>query len=387
MTIFTIPLKNLKVKFFKTLILMLVFSIGIVSSVALNKVSSTVSHTLEEKLNKFGANILIYPKTDEINVSYGGVHLGNLSYEIKYLSEKDVTKKIKNIDLKKNISAVAPKLVKATEIDNVLTGVVGIDIPEELKIKSYWQINGKMINSENEIIIGENIASRFNKALKDQMNIFGHTFVISGILAKMGSEEDNLIFMDLHMLQKVTNSADKINFVEVSALCSGCPIDDIVAQIKTKLPNTEINAVQKMVKQRMSAVGFVEKLATILSGVIIFIACFMLAIFMLSSVTERKREIGILRAVGYSRSNIFTIFITEALVVGVISGFLGYIGGYYLSFEILNLLNIGETIKISFSIVENIFVVASVGIIAVLSSSLPAFKAAKITPSEALISL
>jgi len=101
MTIFTIPIKNLKVKFFKTLILILVFSIGIVSSVALNKVSSTVSHTLEEKLNKFGANILIYPKTDEISVSYGGVHLGNLSYEVKYLSEKDVTKKIKNIDLKK----------------------------------------------------------------------------------------------------------------------------------------------------------------------------------------------------------------------------------------------------------------------------------------------
>jgi len=268
-----------------------------------------------------------------------------------------------------------------------LTGVVGIEIPEELKIKNYWQINGKMINSENEIIIGENIASRFNKALKDQMNIFGHTFVISGILAKMGSEEDNLIFMDLHMLQKVTNSVNKINFVEVSALCSGCPIEDIVAQIKTKLPNTEINAVQKMVKQRMSAVGFVEKLATILSGVIIFIACFMLAIFMLSSVTERKKEIGILRAVWYSRSNIFTIFITEALIVGIISGFFGYIGGYYLSFEILNLLKIGETIKISFSIFENIFVVASVGIIAVLSSSLPAFKAAKITPSEALISL
>ncbi|UOD35693.1 ABC transporter permease [Deferribacteraceae bacterium V6Fe1] len=387
MTIFTIPLKNLKVKFFKTLILMLVFSIGIISSVALNKVSSTVSHALEEKLNKFGANILVYPKTDEINVSYGGVHLGNLSYEVKYLSEKDVTEKIRNIDLKKNISAVAPKLVKATKVNNTLTGIVGINKTEELKIKNYWQVKGKMMEREDEVIIGENLASRLNKTLNDRIDIFEQSFIISGILEKTGSEEDNLIFMDLHMLQKVTNSADKINFVEVSALCSGCPIDDIVSQIKTKLPDTEINAVQKMVKQRMSAISFVEKLTSILSAVIIFIACFMLAIFMLSSVTERKKEIGILRAVGYSRTNIFTIFITEALIVGIISGLFGYIGGYYLSFEILHILNIGESIKITFSIAENIFVVASVGIIAVLSSSLPAFKAAKITPSEALIAL
>jgi len=387
MTIFSIPLKNLKVKFFKTLILMLVFSIGIISSVALNKVSSTVSHSLEEKLNKFGANILVYPKTDEINVSYGGVHLSNLSYEIKYLSENEVTQKIRNIEFNKNISAVAPKLVKATKIDNALTGIVGVNTKEELKIKNYWQVNGKMMEREDEVIIGENIASRLNKTLNDRIDIFERSFIISGILEKTGSEEDNLIFMDLHMLQKITNSPDKINFVEVSALCSGCPIDDIVSQIKAKLPGTEINAVQKMVKQRMSAVSFVEKLASILSAIIIFIACFMLAIFMLSSVTERKKEIGILRAVGYSRTNIFTIFITEALIVGIISGLFGYIGGYYLSFEILNLLNIGESINLTFNIVENIFVVAAVGLIAVLSSSLPAYKAAKITPSEALIAL
>jgi len=387
MNILTIPFKNLKVKFFKTLILILVFSIGIISSVALNKVSSSVSHALEEKLNKFGANILVYPKTDEISISYGGIHLGNLSYEVKYLSEKEVVEKISNIEFKKNISSIAPKLVKATKVNNIITGVVGINVEEEMKIKSYWQIKGKIFKSENEIIIGEKLASKLNKKLNEQITLFGNTFTISGILEKTGSEEDSIIFMDLHKLQKITNSIDKVNFVEVSALCSGCPIDDIVKQIKSKLPNTEINAVQKMVKQRMSAISFVEKLATILSAIIIFIACFMLAIFMLSSVTERKKEIGILRSIGYSKPNIFTIFITEALFIGIISGLIGYIGGYYLSFKILELLNITETINLSFSLLENIFVVVSVGLIAVLSSSLPAYKATKITPSEALIAL
>jgi len=69
--------------------------------------------------------------------------------------------------------------------------------------------------------------------------------------------------------------------------------------------DAEINAVQKMVKQRMSAVNFVEKIALILSLVIVVTACFMIGIFMYASVNERKKEIGILRAIGYSTFNIF----------------------------------------------------------------------------------
>ncbi|MBC7197220.1 MAG: FtsX-like permease family protein, partial [Deferribacterales bacterium] len=164
------------------------------------------------------------------------------------------------------------------------------------------------------------------------------------------------------------------------------PIEDIVNQIKVAIPDSEINAVQKLVKQRMSAVHFVEKLAAILSGIIVFIACFMLAIFMLSSVTERKKEIGILRAVGYSKSNIFIIFITEALLIGIMSGLVGYTSGYFLSFKILDILHI-EAGKITFSFLESVLVVIAVGLIAIISSSLPAAKAAKITPSEALIAL
>jgi len=68
---------------------------------------------------------------------------------------------------------------------------------------------------------------------------------VSGIIAKTGSEEDNLAFMDIFTLQKLTSSSNKINFIEVSALCSGCPIDDIVNQIRSKINDAEINAVQK----------------------------------------------------------------------------------------------------------------------------------------------
>jgi putative ABC transport system permease protein len=193
--------------------------------------------------------------------------------------------------------------------------------------------------------------------------------------------------MDIYTLQKLTSSPNKINFIEVSALCSGCPIEDIVNQIRSKMGDAEINAVQKMVKQRMSAVNFVEKIALVLSLVIILTACFMIAIFMYASVNERKKEIGILRAIGYSKLNIFSIFTTEALVIGFFSGIIGYVGGYLLSIKLIKTLEITEGVHISFDLLEGVVTVVLVAALAVISSTIPSFKAAKITPSEALISL
>ncbi len=88
MNILTLPLKNLKRKLLRTTILITVFTVGILSVVMLYNVSETIGHSLEKKMTEFGANILIYPKSDSLNVSYGGFSLGNLSYSVKYLSEK-----------------------------------------------------------------------------------------------------------------------------------------------------------------------------------------------------------------------------------------------------------------------------------------------------------
>ncbi|KKK56951.1 hypothetical protein LCGC14_3059390, partial [marine sediment metagenome] len=127
MNIFTIPLRNLRRKALRTVILLLVFTIGILSMVAINNVSSVVGESLEKKLNQFGANILVYPKADTLKVSYGGFDLGSLSYDIKYLNETDVTTSIQNIELKKNIGAVAPKLVIVNRIMGQSVVIVGVN--------------------------------------------------------------------------------------------------------------------------------------------------------------------------------------------------------------------------------------------------------------------
>ncbi|MGC8925488.1 MAG: hypothetical protein ACP5LO_05630 [Calditerrivibrio sp.] len=133
MNIFTIPLKNIRRKILRSCIILFIFSVGVVSVVSLYKVSKVVSQTLEEKLNKFGANIIINPKSESLTINYGGVNLGNLLYDIKYLELPPLIDKIRNIKYKNNISAIAPKLVVVKEINGKKIGVVGVNLQKSLK--------------------------------------------------------------------------------------------------------------------------------------------------------------------------------------------------------------------------------------------------------------
>jgi putative ABC transport system permease protein len=382
MNIFTLPVRNLKRKLLRTLILIAVFTVGILSVVMLYNVSETIGHSLEKKMNQYGANILVYPKSDTLNVSYGGFSLGSLSYQVKYMSESETVDKIRNIEFKENISAVAPKLVALADYQGTPLAVTGVVWKEEALIKSYWAVEGKMPEAPDEAIIGQRVSELTGIAAGTKVTVGSGEIVITGILKKTGTEDDNLIFADLHRVQELTAMRDKINFAEVSALCAGCPIEDIVAQIHKGLPDTDINALQNIVKQRMSTIHYVQKLVLLVSAVILVIACFMLSMFMLASVNERKKEIGLLRAVGYSGAKIFIIFGFEALIIGMLAGVFGYLGGYYSSVELLSRLDIDSASGIAFSPILLIICTFSVGLLSVLSAAVPAMKATRVQPTD-----
>ena len=387
MNILTIPVRNLRRKLLRTSLLLLIFTIGILSMVTINNVSQSVGESLERKLNQFGANIIIYPSTKTLNVNYGGFDVGSLSYNINYLNGSEVVSSIKTIEFNKNISAVAPKLVSLENYMEQPIVVVGVDWTEELKIKNHWIIEGEIPSEPADILSGSEVAEYHGFSIGDMVRFGSTDYRVTGILHKTGSDDDGVIFMALVQLQGLSGKSGLVNFVEVAALCSGCPIEDIVAQISDKLPHTDIKALQSIVMQRMSAVGFVKRLAGAVSLVILLTASFMIALFMFTSVNERKREIGVLRSLGYSRFTVFSIFCFEALVIGIISGVLGYIVGFFVSYKVLDIIQFGEVTHITFDFVQFFLTFLIVTVLSVVASLIPAWKASKVDPSEALIML
>ncbi len=387
MNIFTIPLSNIRRKLLKTGLLVLVFSLGVMSIVALHQVSLVVGESLEKKLSTYGANIIISPRSETLSVSYGGFSMGDMLYDIHDLGEKATVESIKAIELKDRISVIAPKLVGTLKVKDVTVAVVGVRWLEELGIKSYWAINGDLPERESQIIMGAKAAATLAVRPGETITIKGDSYEVSGVLGETGGDEDQVIFMNLTTLQKLLDKPDGISFVEIAALCAGCPIDDIVGQIRANLPGADIKALQNIVNQRMESVHFVQKLAFSISIVILVTAATMIALSMLSAVNERKKDIGILRSLGYAKAQVFVIFCVEAGLLGMSSGILGYLTGYGASFKALEVLQLSENFQPVFNSWQLVGSALIFGSVAILAALYPAWKGAVTDPSEALVSL
>lgn len=94
MNLCTIPLRNLRRKPLKNLLLALVLTLGVAAITALFGVSRVVGESLEKKLTAYGANILVTPRSEKLTVSYGGLALGDMLYGLEYLDEAAAQKAI-----------------------------------------------------------------------------------------------------------------------------------------------------------------------------------------------------------------------------------------------------------------------------------------------------
>ena len=388
MNILTIPLRNLRRKLPRTLLMVAVFSIGVASVTALIDLSKAVGESLEAKLSAYGANILVSPKTETLSVGYGGLALGDVSVDIKYLKEDETLAAIKGIHHKDRLSAVAPKFVVLTRVAEVPVGVVGVDFDQERQIKSHWHAaSGSLPGDPSALVAGAEAAARLGLAPGSTVAVEGREFTVSGVLGSTGSEDDRLLFADLHALQDAAGKDNRVHFVEVAALCSGCPIEEITAQLAAALPDTDVKAMQQVVKSRMMTVDFVKHLALAVSGVILLTACVMIGLSVFSSVNERKNEIGLLRALGFSKVAVFFLMNLEALVLGAASAVVGYCAGFAASGRLMALLNLGDQAAPAFDPVQFGLTFVAVAVLSSLASLPPALAAARIEPSQALVML
>jgi putative ABC transport system permease protein len=381
MRLYNISLGNLKRREGKVLLLSAGLSIGIAVVVAMIGVTSRMQSDVAKKLDEYGANIIVSPKSKGLSLSYGGIHVADTSYDIEDLKNSDVLV-IRSIKNRKNISVVAPEVIGTYKSSGRNYLLVGVDFPSELHLKKWWQWNGEKPSSRDEVLLGAVIAKNLNLRPGGVLDLGGHDFHITGVLQENASQDDISVFMDLGIAQELLRKPDTLSVIEISALCSKCPIDDIVAQISEKLPHARVSPVRQAVALRMQTVEQLVRFSEAVSVVIIIIGALIVLISMLSSVNERTKEIGILRAIGFRQSHIIKVILTEAFAVSLFSGIVGWIAGS-LSVSLL-----APQVTGSYGFLfDPLMLVLAAGIAVftgMLSSIYPAVKASQLEPLEAL---
>jgi len=322
----TISFNNLKRRKGKTVFLTIGLLIGITTVVTLLSITKAMKADIQNKIDEFGANMVVVPKSDDLALSYGGITVSSASYDVRELNEKDAAK-IRTIRNRENINVVAPKLLGATEVEGNQVLLVGVRFPEELKLKKWWTIKGAKPMSSADVLLGSQAARKLGKNVGDPLSLGGREFRVVGILKETGSQEDSLIYADLEQTQSILNKPGKISMIEVSAWCTTCPIEKIVAQTRRVLPHAKVTALKFAVEARKNTVNMFSNFSLALSAVVLLIGSLIVLTTMMSSVNERTREIGIFRAIGFRRSHIMRIILLEAFIISLTSGILGYLLG------------------------------------------------------------
>jgi putative ABC transport system permease protein len=381
-----ISINNLKRRKGKVFFLILGLTIGITTVISLISISRLMSEDIANKMDELGANILVLPRSDDLSLSYGGMNIGGVAIDARTLNDFDI-QKIREIEERENISAVSPKFVGVVEVEGKRVPLMGVHFPEEGRIKRWWKVHGAIPKSKEEVLLGNEVAVRLFKSADDYLTINGRKVKISGFLEVTGSQDDFLIFADLSFVQEALNKPGAVSLIEVSAYCNTCPIEEIVSQISKKLPHAKVTAIKQALKTKMEALEHFNKFSIGISAIVLLIGALIVFTNMMASVNERKREIGIFRAIGFRKSHIMRIIFLEALIVGFIAGLAGYLLGigasHFMGPIILDVKNVRWVLDPALAI-GAVFLSVLIGI---LSSVYPALHASKMDPTEALRAL
>ncbi len=396
MKLYQIVLKDITRRRKRMLYASLGVVIGVATIVAVMTIAVAGETNIYGQLEKYGANLVVMPAISDIDVGLGGLSLGTLVVGENYISEDNLPqvrqiadgmiKEALGIEDDGDIATIAPKLYLTTEIKDISVIVVGVDPQQERQLKTWWRIReGEYIERADQALAGVMAADLLELNLGDMIALNGIEVTITGILEETGSNEDYQVFLPIETAQQAFDKESLVSSIDVRALCSACPTSDIAGSINGNIPGVRAVAVKQIAETEMGMMEKISKFLLALAGITLAVGCFGVVNTMLTSVHERIKDIGIMRAVGASRDQIIRIFLYEAIVIGIAGGFLGYVVGTLLAYVVGPLIFGGVAV----TYVPQYFLpaLALAVFIAVIATVYPAFRASRIKVADSFRSL
>ena len=359
--------------------------IGVSTVVAIISFVEAMTNDINHKLEKYGANILILPKTEALTLSYGGLSLGGVSFDMRELQEKELSR-VNSIRNSQNVAAIGPLVLGVLNINAKRILLAGVDFSVSNILKPWWQVQGS-IPDDNGILLGSEAARILDLVPGKKVALNGRNLNISGVLRPTGSQDDQLAFTRLKTAQSILQKEGRVSMAEVAALCKDCPIEAMVKQISDALPGAKVMAIQQVVKGRMEALAQFKKFSIGILMVVLLVGGLVVLVTMSSSVRERTVEIGILRAIGFRKRHVIKIVFFEAGILSSLAGITGYFLGWGVTYVVFRFFSESGSVHTPFNpeLAGLAFLIAI--FIGIASSAYPASMAARLDPNDALRAL
>lgn len=335
--IFTLAIRNLKRKFVRTLVLLLIVAVVTGTLLGATIFISGMENALKIGTYRLGADILVVPEKNEAQAKSA-----LLSGEpASFYMDSSVFTRVKAVE---GVKKASPQLfIKPTSFTccyNVDTFLVAFDPETDFTITPWLQKNLKKPLVGNEIIAG----SMLPIMTGDSIPFFGTQFTVAGTMEPTGMKFfDQSVFMTTEAAYSMAeNSKGKsmqpldLERSRISAVLvqiqDGFTPERIAIRIEHEIEGVKAIASDEVTSTVRRQLSGLLKGILIISSILWILALLMTGFAFYMIVNERQRELGLLRAMGARKGHIFSLIITEAVVISISGGIIGIAAGGSLLF-------------------------------------------------------
>ena len=346
-------------------------TLGVTVATAMIAVATDIGDKINRELRTIGANLVVTPQEDSLDVEIGGVNLKPPT-DGAFLSEADLPK-IKGIFWHNNITAFTPVLPANTALQHEgksqAVTLVGTYFSKTLaygkeefvtgakSVYPWWRVSGNWPDdNSNDVLIGERLAAKVDAKPGDAITVSGRQLHISGILSTGGNEDDEVI-APLSVAQQILGKPDAVKRVYVSALTkpedafgrrdpksmSGAIYDRwyctpypqaIALQLTEAMSHSHAEQIRQVAQNEGAVLTRIEGLIFLITLAALFASGLAVSAAMATAIFERRAEVGLMKALGAGKFAVASVFFAEAALMALIGGAIGFGVGSALAHEI-----------------------------------------------------
>jgi len=357
-------------------------TLGVAVATAMIAVATDIGDKINRELRSYGANLVVTPQEDTLDVEVGGVNLKPPS-DGAFLSEADLPK-IRGTFWHHNIVGFSPMLPVTVKLggsneaaakDVTLVGTYfnkplsfgKEDFTTGVRITHpWWKVScgdGKEsancvwpADDSQNVLLGERLATKLNQKPGDTLDVSGRQLTISGILSTGGAEDDQIV-APLALAQQILGKPGAVRRVYVSALtkpqdalairdpktmtpevydrwyCSPY-VQSIAFQLQEVIPHSHAEQIRQVAQNEGTVLSRIKGLMLLVTLAALFASALAVSAAMATAIYERRVEIGLMKALGAGDLVVSALFFAEALLLALVGGIAGFSAGALLARQI-----------------------------------------------------
>ncbi len=288
---------------------------------------------------------------------------------------------------------VAPYRYENVRVRDIPVVAAGTD-PEGAKATSpYWSVDGNWFTGAGEMMVGANVAESFRIKTGDMLEVTYTPmtddsaadadnvsyFTVTGILQTGGSEE-NYIYMTLDDMSALTYESDRVDLAELSISAGAEELSGYADKINAA-DDVHASLVKRVTASEATVLTKLQALVLLVTIVVLALTMICVATTMTAVVAERRKEIGLRKAIGASDRSIIREFMGEGMLLGLFGGIVGSVLGFVFAEQVS--VNVFGSSLIFRPLLVPITVIASIAVTGI-SSLMPIKSATEVDPALVL---